>query len=354
VSRSPLYRLLAVFAAVVVVTRAPAGSDKPVKVDEAARVRFLIVADTSAKEGDACGLDADNFKAVLEAGLKKQKLDGRFTVDVITGRDVTPERVLNHYRDLAVSAQDALVFYYSGHGAFERSRGHLLTFVNGDLPRSSVLEAMQKHRPRLAVVLSDCCAIYDDPPPGKPTAAPNTGGPKLPGLPRGSPPRPKDYTPPTATTKLAHPPRPENYRPAPPTLYGPDDNLIASGELTLFTGDGPVTLKSLLAQTDGELMRHLFFRHRGLVDINGCEKGKAAYATTRWGGGLFTINFLGMQKETAGKYDANRNGVVEWGEFFGALRSNCDRAAKSLTRGQIRQTPEAMKLGQLSIVAAAR
>ena len=368
----PVRRLFIVLVVALLIFQAASATEKTGKFDEARRVRFLIVADTDAREGAACKLDADNLKAVLEAGLKKQKLDGRYTIDTLAGRDVAPGYVLRYYQELKVGPKEALVFYYSGHGAYDKSKGHLLTFHQGDLARSRVLAAMQKHKPRLAVLLTDCCATYEDVLAGKtplPTAAPVVPGPalKLPGKrglwadadPQqsapGNPPRPADYKPPSLSTvtEFPHPPRPENYRPPPPFDAGPDD-YTGTGPVVLRTGDGPLPLKTVVDQTDGDVMRDLFYRHTGLVDISGCQKGKHAYATVRWGGGLFTVSFLSLQKDKAATFDTNRNGLVEWSEFFSSLEKTCDRAGTVITKGRIRQIPEATKLGQPSLVVSAK
>src|SRR5262249_28835658 len=154
---TPTSRWLAALAVTLLVTQTLPASDKPVTCDEATRVRFVIVCDTDAEQGDVCGLDGSNVKAVLEAGLKKQKLDGRWTIDMLTGRDVTPGGILEYFQKLKVEPHEALVFYYAGHGAYHLTKGHLLTLSHGDLARSSLLAAMQKHKPRLAVLLTDCC-----------------------------------------------------------------------------------------------------------------------------------------------------------------------------------------------------
>ncbi len=101
-------------------------------------------------------------------------------------------------------------------------------------------------------------------------------------------------------------------------------------------------------------MRHLFYRHRGVVDINGCQKGQGAYAAVAWGGGLFTSSFLALQREKVARFDGNRNGTAEWGEFFPQLQARCERSASALTKGKIRQVPEATRLGQPVLTVAAR
>ncbi len=361
--RALLHRLFTALVLVLAVSQAAPAADgpsKPSKPGEAARVRFLIVADSAAKQGAACALDGANLKAVLEAGLGRQKLSGRYTIDVIAGRDVTPRRVLQYYQDLKLKANEALVFYYSGHGAYHRSRGHLLTFNQGDLSCAAVLAAMQRHKPRLAVVLTDCCAAYEGAAPKMPAALPGKRALALAtDEPPPHPPRPKDYQPPSAkvpppAVAIAHPPRPTNYRPPPPFVPHPDDNVPGSDTFALRTAEGRLPLKTLLAQTDGAVLRHLFYRHTGVVDINGCETGKVAYATTRWGGGLFTITLLSMQKHRAARFDANRNGLVEWREFFPSLRASCAHTGAVLCKGAIRQAPQAHRLGQPVIQIAGR
>ena len=71
ISPLPFRRLFAGLAVALLLTQAAAAGDKPTQPSEAARVRFLIVADSDAQEGAACRLDSDNLKAVLDAGLKK-------------------------------------------------------------------------------------------------------------------------------------------------------------------------------------------------------------------------------------------------------------------------------------------
>ena len=53
---------------------------------------------------------------------------------------------------------------------------------------------------------------------------------------------------------------------------------------------------------------------------------------------------MSLQKDQASRFDANRNGVVEWSEFFNSLRAQCERNANVLTKGGIRQVPQANKL----------
>jgi hypothetical protein len=346
---------------------------------EASRVRFLIVVDTDDHAGATWGLDGKNLKAVLEAGLRKQKLEGRFTIDMVTGSQVNPGYVLSYYDKLPVEADEALVFYFSGHGAYNGAKGHFMQFTHGPLFRKDLLAAMQKYNPRLVVLLTDCCANYAGAPPAVgtlPPTNPNPGGggatipdngadipdkgvkfsqaalaPEDPVSPPRPPTQRRDVPPapiPAPPTNPNHPPLPTNpnhpIRPrdeAPPAAAtGPVSNVV------LKTGDGPVPLQTIINQTDGLVMRHLFYCHTGLVDINGCQQGKASHGTIPWGGSLFTIGFLTLQKDPVSKFDSNHNGLVEWSEFFPYLQTSCDAAGKSVSKGKISQVPSSTQLGQ--------
>jgi hypothetical protein len=346
-------RLIAVAALALATTPAAWAVDR---VPEAKRVHVLIVVDTDDMAGATWGLDGKNVKAVVDAGLKKQKLDGRYTLDMLTAKSVTPAQVLKYYGSLKVDPDDALVFYYSGHGAQHVSRGHFLAFTHGILFRRDLLAAMQKHNPRLAVVLTDCCADYAGGNPGRrpqPTTPPSDAPPgNLDGVADipDPPPDPGRKAPPWLNFLAFAPfdddevPRPKD-KPKPPPApgTGPANSSPAGSGVVLRTGDGPLPLKAILDTTDGEVMRHLFFRHTGVVDINGCQKGKSSHGTIPWGGSLFTIGFMCLQHQTVAKFDANNNGVVEWTEFFPHMQTSCERAGKAVG---VRQVPEAAQLGQ--------
>jgi hypothetical protein len=366
-------RFLAALAVAVLLAQTAWAVDKP----EAARVHFLIVVDTDDGAGKTWGLDGRTFKAVVYAGLKKQNLESRVSFETFSGKDVTSGKVLRYYHDLRVEPDDALVFFYSGHGATNATRGHFLQFTHGPLFRNDLLAAMQKHNPRLMVLLTDCCSnfagSFGTPRPGTP---PGLRVPP-PGL-RVPPPglRVPPPTPPRGAGDLGgaadipDPPPPpgskkslENYefvdlpgdvsprfRKKPPMAAGtapsgtaPGGNGAIGTGVVLRTATGPVPLRQLMEATNGDILRDLFFRHTGLVDINGCGKGKSSHGTIPWGGSLFTIGFLSLQRDPISKFDTNGNGIVEWTEFMPHLQTSCDRAAKSVG---VHQVPEATQLGQ--------
>jgi hypothetical protein len=67
------------------------------------------------------------------------------------------------------------------------------------------------------------------------------------------------------------------------------------------------------------LVQHLFFQHRGVVDITAAEPG-----TYAWGnadrGSMFTCALSGLLAKTPADLDGDRDGFVTWDEFFKHLR----------------------------------
>lgn len=353
----------------------------PVRGDsqrEADRLRVLLVLDTDDKMGATWGLDGANVKAVLEAALKRQQLDGRYTIDVLTGKDVTPDKVLQYYAGLNVGSNEALLFYYSGHGGYHRNKGHFLALTSGPLFRKDLHAAMAKHGPRLAVVLTDCCSNYaggalaeepagqvrvirvnlgakpkareEEPPPvvlalDRRTLRRVSSRPDVSALLPGRGPV-REQEPPVervaALRGAALPAQPRAAREEPPSVRGGRGPGVV-----LQTGDGPLPLQVVLDRADGRLLRDLLYRHGGVVDVNGCKKGALSHGTGAWGGSLFTIALLSLQKDRAETFDANRDGVVAWSEFFPAMRRRTEEAGQRVGRGNIRQVPEAYQFGKL-------
>jgi Caspase domain len=127
-------------------------------VTEATKLRILLVIDTHGDNAANLGfdLDRDHLRNVMETELKKQGL--RYTLTVLQGNDATPQKVLRYYESLKSNSSEALFFYYTGHGCFVPGKGQVLGMKHGSLSRSQLREAMMKHNPKLAVILTDCCS----------------------------------------------------------------------------------------------------------------------------------------------------------------------------------------------------
>jgi hypothetical protein len=344
-------------------------------VDEAARVRVLLVLDTDDEEGATWGLDGTNVRTVFEASFKRQQLGGRYTLEVLTGRDVNPEHILAYYKGLQVAANETLLFYYSGHGGYHRNKGHFLALTHGPLYRRDLLAAMQAQRPRLVVVLTDCCSNYAGgawlAEPAGDVKAGVPGGDKRPRALRQEPvgevrfakadPKRLVKAERPNTAALSRGGKASRQEPGgavvhplqtpPSAAHGKAPFLeplvwrVSAGAV-LATGVGPVPLDDIVSQSDGVVLRQLLLRPRGVVDINGCAKGELSHGNLAWGGSLFTNAFLGLQRQHVADLDRNGNQVVEWDEFFTPWRKGTTAAGRRVTRGQVNQVPEAAHLAE--------
>lgn len=256
---------------------------------EVTRVRILLIIDTLGDKADLNGFgsDKDNMKKVIKEAMRDQNLEDRYTLDVLQGADATPARVLAYYRELKVAPTETLFCYYSGHGGAHKGGGHFLEMRAGRLQRSELRKAMEARRPRLVVLLSDCCADYGDVPLSRILVAEDTK-------------------------------KEAKKKPAP----GARQNTLRSPR--------------------GETLRHLLFHGRGVVDITACDLGKLAFSSYKGRGGYFTLTLASLLRTDSDHFEADGDGVVGWGTFFTTLQEATRRASRN---GASFQTPRAFALG---------
>ena len=138
---------------------------------ESRRIRAVLVVDTGAK------LEAlkDNL-AMLRVILEPFRVEGRCDITVLTGQQATADGMRSAIRAQGDASGDTLLVYYTGHGLTDLGRGHALNFTRGPhLLRADVREEMAALRPRLGVLLTECCSVLDVLPPSK------MGKPPIPG-----------------------------------------------------------------------------------------------------------------------------------------------------------------------------
>ncbi len=346
---------------------------------EASRVRVLLLLDTDDRMGATWGLDGDNMKEVMEAAFVKQGLKDRFTIDMLVGKNVTSDNVMKYYANLKSDPSEALLFYYSGHGAFHLNRGHFMALTRGQLYRRELMAAMQKHDPKLVVILTDCCANisgganHEEPKksairqiegragtPAKVTRQEPAGG-RTNALvmrkPPNTPPRPDLQVGVLKPAKKVEPPRSVEFaladglKPATPKAKREEPSAFAgkmSRNIVLSSASGKLPLDTVVKETDGAVLRDLLFRHTGVVDINGCKKGALSHGTMQWGGSLFTIAFFDLVRKKTADFDKNGDGFVQWSEFFPAWEQNTVQAGQRAGGGRVNQSPEATKLAEPS------
>ena len=121
---------------------------------------MILVDSLDEKIRESLARDAILVKEALESGFEGR--EKRLSLTVLEGKDATPEAVLKYYSGLKVGPSDTVLFYFSGHGAVDRARGHVLVLGEKLLWRSDVQDAIKGTKPRLAICLTDCCAGYGD------------------------------------------------------------------------------------------------------------------------------------------------------------------------------------------------
>ena len=107
---------------------------------------------------------------------------------------------------------------------------------------------------------------------------------------------------------------------------------------------GAVRIADITSTCDGRVVRDLFLRHAGVVDVNACMRGELSSGKLEWGGSLFTNALLSLLRNREADFDFNKNGVTEWSEFFPYLREGTFVAGQRVPRGKVRQIPEAYQL----------
>jgi hypothetical protein len=125
----------------------------------------ILVADTSPSAGFgeytmAVAMDLAAVDAMLATNMPERQVN---TVRLEFDADDTsdPAACLQAIESLTVAPNDAILFYYSGHGSAD-DEGPYFDLARGKLRRRAILDALAQKRPRLAVLLSDCCNTRSD------------------------------------------------------------------------------------------------------------------------------------------------------------------------------------------------
>jgi hypothetical protein len=152
------FRSLAALLAAVALALTPSPAAAQARPEPLKRVRALLVIDTNSNLTAAVKIDRDNLVELL----RKTIPPGSLELVVFEGDKVNPDDILSYYRNLETGPDECLFFYYTGHGATEKKRGHVLTMGRSGairfLFRSDLLAEMRRKNPGLVVCLTDCCS----------------------------------------------------------------------------------------------------------------------------------------------------------------------------------------------------
>src|SRR5579859_3717553 len=88
---------------------------------EVNKLHVLLVFDTQDDLlSDSLEIDEQRVLGFLNSTIPANRL----SVTVLKGENVTPERILDHYRKAKPSTEDGLLFFYGGHGATDPVKKH--------------------------------------------------------------------------------------------------------------------------------------------------------------------------------------------------------------------------------------
>jgi hypothetical protein len=73
----------------------------------------------------------------------------------------SPTNVLSIVDELAIAPDDAILFYFTGHGAVD-DKGHYLALATGKLYRKDLLAALTARQARMVALITDCCNTRSD------------------------------------------------------------------------------------------------------------------------------------------------------------------------------------------------
>jgi hypothetical protein len=157
--RTLLRSALAALATLALALPTQAGQIKA--PEELGRLHVLMCADTNSNLAPMIKIGMASTRAAFTAGVPADRLD----FVVVQGDEMSPENILKKIQSLPVRPNDAVCFFYFGHGAIDQKTGeHVFTLtkvgVDGFKPllRKQVLEALAAKKAGLTVVLTDCCS----------------------------------------------------------------------------------------------------------------------------------------------------------------------------------------------------
>ncbi|MDR3619488.1 MAG: caspase family protein [Paludisphaera borealis] len=124
----------------------------------AGRLRVLIATDERAAD---VGEDMNKNASMLMFEIGRQVPANLLIWQAVPPQRFTAQSIMTAINGLEVDPDDAILFYYSGHGAFDPQR---MTYVtasgdNGMTPlfASDIRQALEARGARLTVVMFDCC-----------------------------------------------------------------------------------------------------------------------------------------------------------------------------------------------------
>ena len=259
---------------------------------ELKKLRVLMAIDTYAPHLEKI---VPKDKEFMQQFLQKGLPPDRYTLDCLENGNDLPYKILSYYANLETGPDEALLFYYVGHGGMTEADHYLTIAGDGKSPntfggaryyrlrRQSIVNSMRAKRPGLVVLLTACCSSYI--PDHADRRRDNTLGAAAPS------------------------------KPVAPTEINP-------------------------------VIRSLFFQHRGVVDITAAPPGESAIGFPGFGT-IFTSQFVDLALSNSLQPFKTSGDFVTWTSFHDSLKNRMNSFAMDVKHRQ----EEAKKSGRIDKVA---
>ncbi|MCY2990893.1 MAG: toll/interleukin-1 receptor domain-containing protein [Planctomycetota bacterium] len=125
----------------------------------AQQLHAIIVGETSSDEiGMPIGLSVDALVTTVLENVPQDAL----SLKVLTGKEYNRAKILATIQDLQVESEDAILYFFCGHGYYDQSRGSFFKppADDGALYLSEICKPLRDKQPRLLVTIVDivdCC-----------------------------------------------------------------------------------------------------------------------------------------------------------------------------------------------------
>lgn len=132
---------------------APARTNLP----ELKKLQVLLAIDTNSALSDSVDADRRNMETLLRKHIPEERLE----LTVLQGEQLTRDGILQYFKNLKTSPDDAVLFFYAGHGKIDEQKKPYFAPQKGKVPtitRAEVRRAMSEKKPGLIILLSDCCS----------------------------------------------------------------------------------------------------------------------------------------------------------------------------------------------------
>ncbi len=125
-------------------------------------IQALIAVDTHSNLKESVKKDRSNMLLLLQVLAEN---GAKVHTTELSGSSLTNKNISSWVKKLPKDHNQTILFYYSGHGTRTknlRSPWPLLAFQNGRelIPTKAIQDALKKRKPRLLIILTDCCNGY--------------------------------------------------------------------------------------------------------------------------------------------------------------------------------------------------